>query len=202
MSDSPRRLIFLRHGITALQEQGRYCGHVDPPLSPWGREQVIRSKEVILHWHPAHVWCSDLQRCTETALLVYPRFPHRLLPAFREIAFGDFENKLYSEIASDVNQILMDPDRSFPSGESLRTLSCRVATGMREILSEDGETAVVIGHAGSIAVAALRLLERPLSCFWSFQLPHAGTAVFEHCGEGWKDVAADWNRKSEGSCPA
>lgn len=197
MNDSLRRLIFLRHGMTAPQEEGRYCGHLDPPLSERGREQVVRSQQCVLGLQPSQVWCSDLRRCTETATLIFPLIPCRPLPELREIAFGDFENRLYSEIASDVNRILMDPECCFPAGESLRQLGCRVASAMKRILDESGGLAAVIGHAGSIAAAALWLLDRPLRSFWSFQLPHAGHAIFERSAGRWTDVTADWIGKSE-----
>ena len=201
MKDSLRRLVFLRHGVTAPQEQGRYCGHLDPPLSERGREQVARSQQSVLGLHPSQVWCSDLQRCTETATLIFPFIPYRALAELREIAFGDFENRQYSEIASEVNRILLDPECCFPAGESLHQLSCRVAGGMKKILDEPGETAAVIGHAGSIAAASLWLLDRPLRSFWSFQLPHAGRAIFERSAGRWADVTADWIRRQEDDWP-
>ncbi|HET6843747.1 MAG TPA: histidine phosphatase family protein [Candidatus Angelobacter sp.] len=197
MHSSVRQLVFVRHGITAPQEQRRYCGHLDPELSLLGKEQVERAREKFLHLQPACVWSSDLRRCTETASMLCPGMAYTTLPEFREISFGNFENRCYSEFSSEINNILLDSDTCFPGGESLRDLSSRVRIGLTKVLAHSSETVVVVAHAGSIAAAALVLLDLPLGSFWSFQLPHGGSAVFEGGKENWVEASADWKRPED-----
>lgn len=37
-----RRVVLLRHGSTQANERGLYCGSTDLPLSPAGREELMR----------------------------------------------------------------------------------------------------------------------------------------------------------------
>lgn len=129
--------------------------------------------------------------------MLCPGMAYTTLPEFREISFGNFENRCYSEFSSEINNILLDSDTCFPGGESLRDLSSRVRIGLTKVLAHSSETVVVVAHAGSIAAAALVLLDLPLGSFWSFQLPHGGSAVFEGGKENWVEASADWKRPED-----
>jgi alpha-ribazole phosphatase len=189
---SVRKLVFIRHGITTIQEEGRYCGHLDPPLSEKGKSQAAAVAARLRDFTPGCVFGSDLRRCVETAALISPCRLFQPLAEFREIAFGEYEGRTYTEVAQQVLEPLSDPDCRFPAGESLRILSARVSAGMDKVLAACTESVVVIAHAGSIAAAILLLLRRSLDHFWSYQLPHGGVAVIVNGPNGWCVDSADW----------
>jgi alpha-ribazole phosphatase len=192
---SVRKLVFIRHGITAIQEEGRYCGHLDPSLSTQGKSQALALVSRVRDFTPGCAFGSDLRRCVETAALVSPSTPFEPLAELREIAFGDYEGQTYAEIGQPVLEPLSDPDRCFPAGESLRNLCGRVSVGMDKILTACTDTVLVIAHAGSIAAAILFLLRRSLDHFWSYQLPHGGLAVLVNRPNGWCIVSGDWRNQ-------
>lgn len=192
MISSVRKLVFIRHGITPIQEEGRYCGHLDPSLSTQGKSQALALVSRVRNFAPGCTFGSDLRRCAETAALLSPGTRFQPLTELREIAFGDYEGRTFAEIGQADLDPLSNPDHCFPSGESLRVLCARVSLGMDTVLAAGSETVWVIAHAGSLAAAVLFLLRRSLDHFWAYQLPHGGLAVLENRPQGWSVVSGDW----------
>ena len=61
-----RRILLLRHGRTVLQEEGRYVGRTDDPLSAAGVEELLPAGRV-----PSVVYVSNKQRTAQTAEIVF-----------------------------------------------------------------------------------------------------------------------------------
>lgn len=179
-----RQIIFLRHGVTAPQQQRRYCGQLDPPLAPEGRRQIagLRERRV---W-PSVVVCSDLRRCLETAALLLPRRSPRIRPAWREIDFGAWEGLTWEETGCDAPERLRHPDFCFPQGETLARLQTRVERGLQEVLQIPADDCLVIAHQGSIAVALTLLLKLPLHSIWDFHLPCGACRAVDFSSNGWE----------------
>lgn len=92
------RLIVVRHGETAWNEERRYQGWDDPPLSPAGRAAARRVGAVLRARGAADglLLASDLRRAAETARLATGRAPD-LDPRLREIDLGAFAGRTYEE---------------------------------------------------------------------------------------------------------
>ena len=94
------RLELVRHAMTQGNLEGRWIGTTDQPLCPEGvalAKANVRSTKAV----PRRVWTSPLGRCRETAALLYPGAELVPVPAFRETAFGPFENKNHRELEGD-----------------------------------------------------------------------------------------------------
>ena len=87
--------ILSRHGMTKGNQEKRYVGsRTDEPLCPEG---ILQLKQ---HRFPAAqaVYSSPMRRCLETAAIIYPGLPVRIIPDFRECDFGAFEYRNYPEL--------------------------------------------------------------------------------------------------------
>ena len=82
-------LIYLiRHGATRYNEEHRYQGLTDVPLSPAGRAALRQAD-----FSPEVVYVSPLSRARETAAILFPTAEQIVVPGFREMDFGVFEGR-------------------------------------------------------------------------------------------------------------
>lgn len=168
-----RRLVLVRHGQSAWNEERRVQGHSGTGLTERGRAQAEHTARWVLATHPdATLVSSDLQRCVETAAVLAEamRVVPNLDADLRERSFGRWEGLTMGEIEA------MDPDlwgrwRSGADvirevgGESGDDLAARVTPAFRrhaEALG-DGQTAVVVTHGGPVWHGLHALLDLPWS---------------------------------------
>ena len=87
------KVVFIRHGETEWNADGRYQGQSDVALSDTGRAQAALLADHFPVEKIDVIYSSDLVRAFDTALAVAGRFglPVHREPAFREISFGDWE---------------------------------------------------------------------------------------------------------------
>lgn len=149
-------LLMVRHGETAWNAEGRWQGQTDVPLSDRGREQArflgarlrcqLAAKSLPA---PARVLSSDLSRASETARLVSEEAGLALEPthssALRERGFGEWEGLTFSEVTERWGEDAERPE----SAEPYPAVWARML-GELESLWERGETALVVGHGGSL----------------------------------------------------
>ena len=76
----------LRHGATLLH--GRYVGSTDVSLAPEGREQVLRTAELLAGKQIEQIFCSPMKRCLETLNLLNLDTSSEIDENLREIDFG------------------------------------------------------------------------------------------------------------------
>lgn len=150
-------LHLIKHGATLGNEQGKYIGKTDEPLSKEGKDEI---KEVCeyLHYPAAEiVYSSPLKRCIETAEIIYPNTFIKTVDNIMEYDFGVFENKSMEELKndSDFKQWAENGMIGAPKGgEEKAEFDIRVQKGLSEILSDMMKnkitSAAVITHGGVI----------------------------------------------------
>jgi broad specificity phosphatase PhoE len=151
-------LVFLRHGETDWNIEGRFQGHRDIPLNDLGRAQAHRNGEAIAEHIPNvgefDFFASPLVRARETMEIVrgvlgLDPATYRLDRRLMEISYGKWEGLTGAELN------LHDPEgvaaraadrwrRPPPGGESYRTLFVRVG----EWLAALDRPTVTIAHGG------------------------------------------------------
>ena len=96
-------LYLIRHGKTYGNTLGRYIGTTDEELCEEGREALKRLKagRDFAAARPDVVYASPLKRCVQTAEILFPEIPVKLVPDLRECDFGAFENKNYKELSGN-----------------------------------------------------------------------------------------------------
>lgn len=96
------RVLLIRHGQSEWNADGRWQGQADPPLTELGRHQALhatRNLGVV-----DAVVASDLQRATETALIISSELgvgPLVLEPGLRERDAGEWSGLTRGEIERD-----------------------------------------------------------------------------------------------------
>ncbi|CAM3475016.1 histidine phosphatase family protein [Brevibacillus invocatus] len=194
------RWLWVRHGETDINRQGRYLGHTDVSLHEHGIRQVKglaeQLKSVIRQ--PVNLYTSDLQRCLQTAELLAEQVPCTVqaVPALRELSFGEWELCTYEELMTNDKERATrwydDPlQYSPPQGESLRQLGERVDAWLmsREQAYRDeprAHTQIIVTHGGVIRWFQAAWLEQDPSRFWQVEgLRHAEAMLTVWDGNRW-----------------
>lgn len=183
----PLRLWLVRHGLTRLNEEKRYCGHSDPPLSPRGYAQARWLAERLHTIGLTKIYCSDTQRARSTAEMICEVVPGtmvRSMEEWRELNFGAWEGLTYEEIRERFPQepgFFQDPlTIAPPEGESFPQLLKRIDAGWRVILKDvdnqgaDGNSEQVqyalVSHGGPLRALLCRLLGWSMEQQWQLRL--------------------------------
>ena len=66
------RISLIRHGRTEANDKGIYIGRTDYPLSQKGISELYNKLDEFEYPHVGKVYSSPLQRCTETAEILFP----------------------------------------------------------------------------------------------------------------------------------
>ena len=161
-------LVLIRHGVTAWNQQRRFQGQIDTPLSEEGHQQAMltaRHLSMISQAQPINaIYASDLKRAWSTAepiarLLGLPILKQSLL---RERHYGVFEGKTHEELQleglqSDYQRWRnREPDFALPQGgESLREFVDRTHRALQSIVAahQSNERIVAVTHGGFLDCA-------------------------------------------------
>ena len=92
------KLYLIRHGITQGNLEGRYVGSTDLPLCREGEKQLQKLKRTRLYPEVQMVYSSPMQRCLDTAEVLYPDNHLQLVQNLREYDFGIFDGKSVEEV--------------------------------------------------------------------------------------------------------
>lgn len=182
------KLVFIRHGATAGNEEKRYIGRTDEGLSPAGAQALVGRA-----YPPVRrVYVSPMLRCRQTAEILYPGVQPIVAEDFRECDFGEFEYKNYRELDGDPRyQAWIDSEGElpFPGGESKAAFSARCQAAYRRIaesFAEDDDDAAIVVHGGTI-MAVLERFAEPRAPYYSWQVKPGGGFVLE-----WMKSGALW----------
>ena len=174
-------MALIRHGMTPGNEEHRYIGRTDEPLSQKGREQLLTLQKKGVYPAAECVAASPLERCRQTAELLYPGQAPCVFDQFREMDFGAFEGHNYEELKADVRyQAWIDSNGTlpFPGGESneaFRKRCCqafqRITEGLQKQEEKTGQTlrAAVVVHGGTI-MAILERFGTPKKNYFDYQV--------------------------------
>ncbi len=184
------QLILIRHGITAWNKQGRYCGYKDVGLSSQGKAQVIKLRAGIKNISIDRIYCSDRKRALQTKAILFGKNDFTMLKGLREINFGVFEGLKHDEIMEKFSAVykqwLIDPYKvRIPKGEQIQVFKKRVQGAIRKILQANfGKTIVVICHGGVIAIFVSSILKS--RNFWRHVPSASSVTVVEHKNNKFK----------------
>ena len=171
-------IVLLRHGQTAYNEQRRYQGAADVPLSPAGRAALKKAD-----FETETVYVTPLCRTAQTARILFPHARQIVVPALREMDFGVFEGRTYDEMKDDAAYCAwLDSgcESACPNGESKAVFCKRVCRAFEkladEALARGDERLVIVAHGGT-QMAALSRFAEPHRDYYSWNAPPAGGFV-------------------------
>lgn len=151
------RFIMIRHGFSVANNEKRFAGHSDFPLTDIGRLQAEKCAEALKDEHIDAIYASDLSRAFETAIPVAKAHGLTVVPhkGLREIFAGEWEGKTFDELDKKYSEYGIwktDIGHTHPDGgESVRELSGRVLSTLAEIADmNEGKTVCIATHATPI----------------------------------------------------
>ena len=174
-------LIFVRHGETVWNTEGRWQGWLDSPLTERGRRQAERAARRLANMAIDHAYCSDAGRAVETARILLE--PHGLTATpvehLRERYYGAHEGLDAGEIAarhpgtrfadSGMSRELWRP----PGGETMAEVRARVvAHVVQAAAAHPGRTILNVTHSGVVRIMDSVCQGRPLEELWERHPPN------------------------------
>jgi broad specificity phosphatase PhoE len=202
------RLLLIRHGLTDWNREGRFQGHLDPPLSDVGRAQaaLLAARLAASEAHrPRSIVSSPLRRALETAEAIGAAVGLASVGVTRdarliELGQGAWEGHTHAELATtDADRYAAWQgaawDRHPPEGEPVDDAAVRVqASLISAIAASDAGGAwplCLVGHGGSLRLAAGWLLDLEPARAWALELDNASLSVVDRSEDGWKLIT--WN---------
>ncbi|MFD0898171.1 histidine phosphatase family protein [Loigolactobacillus binensis] len=166
---------FIRHGVTSMNQQHRFCGSgIDVPLAPIGVAGARQAGQFLQNVAFAHAYSSPLQRAQATlanvlALNQNPRVPTVILPDLREIDLGDWDGDVLAEHQAEIQcqYYFKRPeqfDASVIHAEGYTDLEQRGRRALLQIFQADPTGNVLIASHGVFLMTLLqRVLGVPLA---------------------------------------
>ena len=158
--------VFIRHGKTKANQEKRYLGKTEEPLSELGREELLGKRYPKVQ----SLFISPMVRCRQTAELLYPGLSYQCISEWEEMDFGRFEGKNYEDLKDNLDyQRWIDSGGTlpFPKGESREEFILRCGRGLEYVLEQllkqetlKNPPVGAIVHGGTI----MALLSRYGSC--------------------------------------
>ena len=151
------KIHLIRHGLPEGSELGQYVGHTDVPLSAEGKKQLRDMKSDFEYPSVSAVISGPLDRCLETARILYPDLSPMIFDGLIEYDFGEFEGMTADELKTDpafAEWLAGGEDAAAPFGESNGDFAKRVCRCFSDIV--DGviksgvDSVAVITHGGVI----------------------------------------------------
>lgn len=157
-----KRAYLIRHGTTEANEKWLYCGATDLPLSEAGHAALAKLRATMRYPDISglRIYTSGMTRTEETLFLLFGETPHEPVPSLREMDFGAFEMRSYSELKNEpsyLDWITGDNERNpCPGGESGEDMKRRVLAGFERLLAQNGDF-LIVAHGGPIAAVMAQL---------------------------------------------
>ena len=189
------RFWFVRHGPT---HRDGLIGWTDAPADLSDQPALDRLNAYLPR--KAVVISSDLIRCVATADTLSKgrtRLPHD--PDLRELHFGDWEDKTFSQVSetdADLSRAYWsDPGpHAPPNGESWDAAGQRVSRGVDRLLTNHPDTdIIVVAHFGAILTQVQRAARMPAKSALSFKIDNLSVTRIENMGKAWRVLGVNHN---------
>jgi broad specificity phosphatase PhoE len=160
------RLVLVRHGITDWNREGRFQGHLDPPLSDVGlREAMLTGQRLAAEpdLRPERIVSSSLERAFQTAAAIGEvlGLPVERDRRLMEIGQGEWEGRTHAELEeTDGDRYRAWRDavgiRQPPGGEPVDAAVARVAAILDDVTSGEASPVCLVSHGGTLRILARR----------------------------------------------
>ncbi len=161
----PTTLILIRHALTDLSLEKRYCGFRDVGLNEKGKRQAKKLFKRLKQEEIHKVYTSDRKRAIQTAKIIFHGFKLERIPDLKEMHFGVFEGLTYQEIIKKYPKIykkwLSNPfSMNIPDAEDLYNFIKRIVNALKKIIAlNQNKTIAVVCHGGAIGVFITAILK-------------------------------------------
>ena len=190
------RIVLVRHGVTDWNREGRFQGHLDPPLAEAGRREARLAADRIAAaaaLRPARVISSSLARALQTADAIAEAAGVAVEPESRlmEIGQGEWEGRTHAELEVE------DADRyrewrssagirQPPGGEPIETATRRVTSLLEELDRSRRWPICLVSHGGTLRILAHALLDLDGRRSTALDVDNASIGVAARVAAGWQ----------------
>ena len=150
-------LVIMRHGATKGNEERRYVGALDHPLSPLGCAQAVAAG---IHPEIDRVYVTTLVRSQQTAAICFPCAQQVIVDGLQEMNFGVFAGRSADEMVDDADYrawVDGNCEGQCPEGESRAQASNRICRALGKLVvnaQKAGEKRVIlVAHGGTLMAA-------------------------------------------------
>lgn len=158
------RLLLVRHGETVWNQENRWQGHADVPLSEAGREQARRlARRLRAEGRCVRaIYASDLQRAVHTAEILGEVLGVMPIPeaGWREMDIGKWSGLTTAEViahyATEWERLRAGEDLPRGGGETFAQFQGRVLRCALRLLEQHaGEEVMIVTHGGTVRALLL-----------------------------------------------
>ena len=155
----------MRHAASTWNEEHRWQGWADPPLSESGREEAQAIAAIIRSLHPLKIFSSDLTRASETAAVIasVAGLDVTLDPALRERDIGLWTGLTSAQLEARWpgarEAYRRDPTIEIPGADTAASVVMRAMTQLLTValmVPAEG-LAVAVSHGGLIRCLRMAL---------------------------------------------
>jgi broad specificity phosphatase PhoE len=163
-----QRLVFVRHGVTDWNREGRWQGRLDPPLSERGLGEARMVADRLAadpELRPARILSSTLARASETAAIIGGSVAVEVEPDPRlvEIGAGEWEGRTHAELAASDGERYRawrtTPGYGPPGGEPIPEATERVRSLLEDVADSETWPVLLVSHGGTLRILARLLLD-------------------------------------------
>jgi len=192
-----RKLYLVRHMETAWNEQQRYIGVTDLPLSEAGVKNAQLLAEFLKTKPIKKLFSSQMLRARQTANFLAKKLncPLMVEPLLNEINFGCWEGLTFNEIAAAYGELskvwLINPFAvTIPGGEGWDSFVFRVRKGWEKVKKACLNESVLVTHAGCIKLILSWELNLELEKGWQIKQDKGAVNILDLDKEGQAKVLA------------
>jgi broad specificity phosphatase PhoE len=167
-------ITYFVHGTTTDNERGIASGWSPGELSDLGKDQSIKLKEQIKDRKFDFVFCSNLKRAIDSAIITFgDEIPIIKDERLREINYGDL-TKMDSRVIESL--MLKHIDKPFPNGESYKNVEIRMRVFLKDLLEKYNRkrVAIVAHQAPQLALEVIinkKTWEEAMKSDWRLKNP-------------------------------
>jgi broad specificity phosphatase PhoE len=179
------RILLIRHAMTNTAGKllsGRMPGiH----LNAEGIKQAAALAERLHGLNIAAIYCSPLERATETAMPLANLLQTKPICAndFNEIDFGEWTGRSIADLQDDAVFRQFNMFRSgtpVPGGEWISEAQLRITKGIKDLcIRHPGETVAIFSHADLVKAAIIYYAGMPVDFYHRIEISPASVSILE-----------------------
>jgi broad specificity phosphatase PhoE len=178
------KILLMRHPHTVANQNLRFSGSQNLPLSELGKQQLPRAIAGLVAWEPSTIVSSPLQRCLAIAVPAAEQLGLEVEvdPRIAEMDFGVIEGLTHEEI---LERGLCMPWGETASrwpveqAESIEQFAERLVAAASDLEKRSGKTAV-IAHGGVIRGISSHWLQIPLTKLWNMTVRNIESSLYKN----------------------
>lgn len=181
-------IVFVRHGKTKINQEGKYGGFLDTEISEEGINEIKRIEKYLRNIEFDAVYASPLKRAVQSARILVNDFT--IDDRLREMNFGIFEGLSYKETVERYPKESRCWGEDYinyciPDGESMKQVYGRTLDFLNS-LDKSMKRILVVTHGGIIG-CALSSVFAGCGDFFKFKIAH-GTASIICVSDGYSFI--------------